>query len=287
VTARHHAGGDRPGDGRARCAPAGEHAAARHPRRPRTPSRCSRCAASSSTARAARRSSRASIFALRGGEILGIAGVEGNGQTELIEALAGLRPVAGGSILLGGNDITLARCAGARGQGPRAYPRGPPRRGLILDYTLAENLVLGRQDLFSKRGCSTAPHGDSAAEQIAAFDVRPTDPALPARALSRRQQQKIVIAREMGHGFRVLLAAQPTRGVDVGAIEFIHASCARRGRRQGDPAGLSELTEVLALADRVAVLFRGRIVALLPRSEASAEVLGPYMTGRHWTGAAA
>jgi simple sugar transport system ATP-binding protein len=147
--------------------------------------------------------------------------------------------------------------------------------------------VLGRQDLFSKRGLLERHRMvKSAADQIAAFDVRPTDPALPARALSGGNQQKIVIAREMGHGFRVLLAAQPTRGVDVGAIEFIHRQL-REARSAGKAILLvsSELTEVLALADRVAVLFRGRIVALLPRSEASAEVLGPYMTGA--TGAAA
>jgi simple sugar transport system ATP-binding protein len=220
-------------------------------------------------------------FTLRGGEILGFAGVEGNGQTELIEALAGLRAVAGGRIALGGGDLTALPVRARTAAGLAHIPEDRHRRGLILDYTLAENLVLGRQDLFSPWGVLDRPRlRQSAAAQIAAFDVRPPDPELPARALSGGNQQKIVIAREMGHDFRVLLAAQPTRGVDVGAIEFIHRQL-REARSAGKAVLLvsSELSEVLALADRVAVLFRGRIAALLPRSAASAEVLGPYMTG--------
>ena len=220
-------------------------------------------------------------FALRGGEILGIAGVEGNGQTELIEALAGLRPLAAGSIRLGGRDITGLTVREREAAGLAHIPEDRHRRGLILDYSLAENLVLGRQDLFTRHGLLDRDRLlDNARRQIAAFDVRPTDPELPARALSGGNQQKIVIAREMGHGFRVLLAAQPTRGVDVGAIEFIHAQL-RAARAAGKAVLLvsSELTEVLALADRVAVLFCGRMVALLDRAAASAEVLGPYMTG--------
>jgi len=220
-------------------------------------------------------------FTLRGGEILGFAGVEGNGQTELIEALAGLRAIAGGRIQLAGGDLTALPVRGRTAAGLAHIPEDRHRRGLILDYTLAENLVLGRQDLFSPWGVlDLARLRQSAAAQIAAFDVRPPDPELPARALSGGNQQKIVIAREMGHDFRVLLAAQPTRGVDVGAIEFIHRQL-REARSAGKAVLLvsSELSEVLALADRVAVLFRGRIAALLPRSAASAEVLGPYMTG--------
>jgi len=220
-------------------------------------------------------------FELRGGEILGIAGVEGNGQTELIEALAGLRPAAAGRIVLAGRDVTANSVREREAGGLAHIPEDRHRRGLILDYTLAENLILGRQDAFVRRGLLDRHRMEkNAATQIAAFDVRPTDSGLPARALSGGNQQKIVIAREMGHGFRVLLAAQPTRGVDVGAIEFIHRQL-REARAAGKAILLvsSELTEVLALADRVAVLFRGRVVALLPRSAASAEVLGPYMTG--------
>ncbi|MEO8503299.1 MAG: ABC transporter ATP-binding protein [Acidobacteriota bacterium] len=218
---------------------------------------------------------------LRGGEILGIAGVEGNGQTELIEALAGLRKVESGRITLAGRDVGPLTVREREAAGLAHIPEDRHRRGLILDYTLAENLILGRQDLFSRHGLlDRAALQSYAGKQIAAFDIRPTDAAAPARTLSGGNQQKIVIAREMGHGFKVLLAAQPTRGVDVGAIEFIHRQL-REARDSGKGVLLvsSELTEILALADRVAVLFRGRIVAMLPRSAASAEAIGPYMTG--------
>jgi ABC-type uncharacterized transport system ATPase subunit len=115
---------------------------------------------------------------------------------------------------------------------------------------------------------------------VRAYDLRPPDPALPARALSGGNQQKVVVAREMARDFTVLLAAQPTRGVDVGAVELIHERL-RRARDAGKAVLLvsAELNEVLALADRVAVMYAGRFAALLPRAEASEETLGPYMTG--------
>ena len=121
---------------------------------------------------------------------------------------------------------------------------------------------------------------DNAHRQIEAYDIRPADPAASALALSGGNQQKIVIAREMSREFQVLLAAQPTRGVDVGAIEFIHARL-REARDQGKAVLLvsADLAEVLALSDRVAVMYGGRFVAVLPRAEATPEVLGPYMTG--------
>jgi simple sugar transport system ATP-binding protein len=115
---------------------------------------------------------------------------------------------------------------------------------------------------------------------IAAYDIRPTDPALPARALSGGNQQKIVVAREMARDFKLLLAAQPTRGVDVGAIEFIHARL-REARDRGKAVLLvsADLSEVLALADRVAVMYGGRFVAVLPRGDATPDAIGPLMTG--------
>jgi simple sugar transport system ATP-binding protein len=121
---------------------------------------------------------------------------------------------------------------------------------------------------------------EHAADLIARYDIRPDNPALAARALSGGNQQKIVVAREMARDFKVLLAAQPTRGVDVGAIEFIHARL-REARDQGKAVLLvsADLAEVLALSDRVAVMYGGRIVTLLPRSGATPETLGPYMTG--------
>ena len=216
------------------------------------------------------------------GEILGLAGVEGNGQTELVESIAGLRPATAGAVLLGGYDITRSTVAARAASGLSHIPEDRHQRGLVLDYSVAENLVLGRQHEFTARGGTLDRRriADYAAERIATFDIRPADPALPARALSGGNQQKIVIAREMGRPFLVLLAAQPTRGVDVGAIEFIHAKL-RAARDAGTAVLLvsAELTEILALADRIAVMYGGRIVALVPRADASEEVLGPYMTG--------
>ena len=220
-------------------------------------------------------------LAVAPGEILGVAGVEGNGQTELIEAIAGLTHVQSGTILLGGHDVTSSSVRSRSDDGLSHVPEDRHRRGLILDYTVADNLVLGRQHRFTSRGAMDATRiAERAREQIAQFDIRPGDPTLPARALSGGNQQKIVIAREMGHAFTVLLAAQPTRGVDVGAIEFIHDRL-RRARDEGKAILLvsADLAEILALSDRIAVMYGGRIVTTLPRGAASTEVLGPFMTG--------
>jgi len=223
-------------------------------------------------------------FSISAGEIFGIAGVEGNGQTELIEAIAGLRRVGTGSILLDHLDITNATVRARGDAGLSHIPEDRHARGLVLDYSIAENLILGQQHRFARRGflntLDTGRIADNALRQIEAFDIRPNDPTLPARALSGGNQQKIVVAREMGRDFRVLLAAQPTRGVDVGAIEFIHAQL--RAARAGGKAILlvsADLSEILALSDRVAVMYGGRFAVVLPRREASEEVLGPYMTG--------
>ena len=228
-------------------------------------------------------------FELAPGEILGVAGVEGNGQTELVEAIAGLRPVVSGTIRLGTHDVTALDVRRRADAGLSHIPEDRHLRGLVLEYSVADNLILGRQHHFtSGPSLDRARIDANAAEQVRAFDVRPADPALPARALSGGNQQKVVIAREMGRDFSVLLAAQPTRGVDVGAIEFIHGQL-RAARAAGKAVLLvsAELNEILALADRVAVMYRGRFVAMVPRSEASAEVLGPYMTGATGTEAVA
>jgi ABC-type uncharacterized transport system ATPase subunit len=220
-------------------------------------------------------------FTVAPGEILGIAGVEGNGQTELLEALAGLRAVRGGSIQIGRRDVTRLSVKARGDAGLSHIPEDRHARGLILDYSVAENLILGQQHRFT-RGVQLDRDQilENARHQIDAFDVRPTDPQLPARALSGGNQQKIVIAREMGRAFQVLLAAQPTRGVDVGAIEFIHGQL-RAARNAGKAILLvsADLAEILALSDRVAVMYGGKLVAVLARGDASTEVLGPYMTG--------
>jgi ABC-type uncharacterized transport system ATPase subunit len=220
-------------------------------------------------------------FNVAPGEILGIAGVEGNGQTELLEALAGLRPARGGSIHISRRDVTALSVKERGDAGLSHIPEDRHARGLILDYSVAENLILGQQHRFT-RGVQLDRDQilDNARKQIDAFDVRPTDPQLPARALSGGNQQKIVIAREMGREFQVLLAAQPTRGVDVGAIEFIHTQL-RAARNAGKAILLvsADLAEILALSDRIAVMYGGKLVTTIARAEASAEVLGPYMTG--------
>ena len=219
-------------------------------------------------------------FSIAPGEILGIAGVEGNGQTELVEALAGLRG-AQGTIVLAGRDVMSLNVRARGDAGMSHIPEDRHERGLVLDYSVAENLILGQQHRFT-RGATLdlARVNAHAHDLIARYDIRPPNAALPARALSGGNQQKIVVAREMARDFKVLLAAQPTRGVDVGAIEFIHARL-REARDQGKAVLLvsADLAEVLALADRVAVMYGGRFVTVMPRADASPDTLGPYMTG--------
>ena len=220
-------------------------------------------------------------FSVKPGEILGIAGVEGNGQTELIEALAGLRPVFAGDILIDGVDMTRRSVAQRHDAGLSHIPEDRQRRGLILEYTVANNLILGVQKYFSRRGIiDRARVMENAMQEISSFDIRPPNPVLAARALSGGNQQKVIVAREMGREFSVLLASQPTRGVDVGAIEFIHQQLLD-ARAQGKAILLvsAELNEVLALSDRVAVMYRGKFAVMMPATEASEEVLGEYMIG--------
>jgi general nucleoside transport system ATP-binding protein len=220
-------------------------------------------------------------FAIAPGEILGIAGVEGNGQTELVEVIAGLRRASLGAILLDGRDVRHDTVRARGDMGLSHIPEDRHERGLVLDYSIADNLILGQQHRFARRGVlDREAIAENAARQIATFDIRPADASLPVRALSGGNQQKVVIARELGRRFSVLLAAQPTRGVDVGAIEFIHAQL-RAARADGKAILLvsADLAEVLALSDRVAVMYGGRIAVVLPRERASRDVLGAWMTG--------
>jgi ABC-type uncharacterized transport system ATPase subunit len=220
-------------------------------------------------------------FSVKPGEILGIAGVEGNGQTELIEALAGLRNVFAGDILLDGVDVTRRAVAQRHDAGLSHIPEDRHRRGLILEYTVANNLILGVQKYFSRNGVIERDRVmENAMDEISSFDIRPPNPLLAARALSGGNQQKVVVAREMGRSFSVLLASQPTRGVDVGAIEFIHQQLLDALVQEKAILLVSaELNEVLALSDRVAVMYRGKFAVVMPASEASEEVLGEYMIG--------
>ena len=159
---------------------------------------------------------------------------------------------------------------------------------MILDYSIADNLVLGLQTDYTKRGILNGSRIDENARQrIESFDIRPPSADLPARALSGGNQQKVVIAREMGRPFSILLASQPTRGVDVGAIEFIHKQL-REARAAGAAVLLvsAELKEILALADRIAVMYRGKLTKVIPIEQADEEMLGEFMTGTRTESAA-
>jgi ABC-type uncharacterized transport system ATPase subunit len=232
-------------------------------------------------------------FTVARGEILGIAGVEGNGQTELIEAITGLRDVSSGTISIADasgalHDVTEDDVRSRADAGLSHIPEDRHRRGLVLEYSVADNLILGQQHRFTG-GVGTLDHAriaSNAASRIRTFDIRPPDESLPSRALSGGNQQKVVIAREMSRAFTVLIAAQPTRGVDVGAIEFIHDQL-RKARADGKAILLvsADLVEILALSDRVTVMYGGRMVVTMAGRDATQDTLGPYMTGAQGTGA--
>jgi len=229
-------------------------------------------------------------FEVRKGEIVGIAGVEGNGQTELIEALAGLIDPAqlSGEINFEGRDITRAGARSRRELGIAHIPEDRHRRGLLLDFTLAENSILGVHyrppivsgvgDIFlDNKAIQARVH-----EIIEQFDVRPPNSLLPAKALSGGNQQKLIIGREFHVDPKVLLVSQPTRGVDIGAIEFIHRKLV--SLRDAGCAILlvsAELEEVTSLADRLLVIHEGKIVGEVDPKVATVEEIGLLMTRGH------
>lgn len=214
------------------------------------------------------------------GEVLGIAGVEGNGQSELIEVLTGLRRTNGGKIELGGADITHMSPRQRLDAGLACVPEDRHRRGLILDFTLRENLLLGRHHHRSDGPAMFTRSG--ATEMLERFDVRPPNIRARASQLSGGNQQKVIVAREFTRGAKVLIASQPTRGVDLGAIEFIHGKLLEL-REQGTGILLvsAELSEILALSDRVAVMYAGRVVYTAPNKGLTEHDLGIYMAGGH------
>ncbi len=221
-------------------------------------------------------------FEVRGGEIVGIAGVDGNGQTELIDAIAGLRKSKAGRIVIGDEDVTGDTCKECLDAGLGHIPEDRQRRGLILDFSLAENLALHDYDhppysrygwLYPKRLI------EKARRLLQEFDVRGGRPETPASLLSGGNQQKVVLAREIDRNPKVLLAAQPTRGLDVGAIEFVHRRLVEE-RDEGRAILLVslELDEILSLSDRILVIFEGKLVGEFPPG-VSEEELGVAMTG--------
>jgi general nucleoside transport system ATP-binding protein len=217
---------------------------------------------------------------VRAGEIVGLAGVDGNGQSELVEAIAGLRHPSGGHIRVAGRDITGAGVQEALEAGIAHIAEDRHRRGLVLDFSLAENLALRDYKREARFGLLSPKRMEERARPLLdEYDVRGGRPEVPAGALSGGNQQKIVIAREIAEEPKVLLAAQPTRGLDVGAIEFVHRRLLEQ-RAAGRAVLLVslELEEIRALADRVLVIYDGRIVAELP-PDASDEEMGVAMTG--------
>jgi ABC-type uncharacterized transport system ATPase subunit len=220
---------------------------------------------------------------VRSGEILGIAGVEGNGQDELVEAIAGLRQIRSGHIRLEGHEISHVSTRKRLHDGLGLIPADRHKMGVVLEMSLSDNLVLDDYDRppFARwlvRQFQAVR--DYASRLIKTYDIRAGSPDQPVASLSGGNQQKLVVARQLGTLPKVLLASQPTRGVDVGSIEFIHRQLvAERDRGLGVLLVSSELDEVLSLADRVAVLYRGRVVATLASDEADRDRVGLLMAG--------
>ncbi|HZO66729.1 MAG: ABC transporter ATP-binding protein [Kribbellaceae bacterium] len=219
---------------------------------------------------------------VRFGEILAIAGVQGNGQTELAEALLGLTPLAAGTISLGGKDLTRASTRTRLDAGIGYVPEDRAQDGNVGAFTVAENLVL---DLFRKppfgKGVmlNTDEIERNAVDRVDEFDIRTQSTQLPVSSLSGGNQQKVVLARELSRPLKLLVASQPTRGVDVGSIEFMHKRIVKE-RDQGTAVLIvsTELDEIAALADRVAVMYRGRVVGVVP-PDTPRDELGLMMAG--------
>jgi simple sugar transport system ATP-binding protein len=222
-------------------------------------------------------------FVIRRGEVVGIAGVEGNGQAELVEAIIGILPAAAGTIRLGDEDITRWPTRKRREAGTNYIPEDRHDRGLLLPSPLWENAMLGHQTKrpFTKGlWVDRAGAKDRTEQVIREFRVMTPGPEVPALALSGGNQQKLIVGREMGGDPRVLIAAQPTRGIDVGAQAAVWDQI-RRARAVGLAVLLisADLEELIGLSDTLYVIFRGRLVAQLDPGKVTPEELGSYMTG--------
>jgi len=223
-------------------------------------------------------------FQLHGGEILALAGVEGNGQRELVEALCGLRPPTAGRMAFLGAAASRARVRSLRRGGLRHVPDDRLESGILPGLSLTENFLLGHFFAPTYNHLGWLDRGAAArrvVELIEAFDIRATGPAADVATLSGGNQQKLVLARELSGEARVLIAAQPTRGLDVRTIAFIGNELLRR-RAEGLGILLvsSELSEIWEIADRVMVAAAGRILGPVPVAETSVQQLGAWMAGR-------
>ncbi|HDR7257386.1 MULTISPECIES: ABC transporter ATP-binding protein [Bacillus] len=220
---------------------------------------------------------------VRAGEIVGIAGIDGNGQSELIEAITGLRKVESGSIAIKGKEITNWPVRRITEEGIGHIPEDRHKHGLVLDFSVRDNIVLQTyyKNPFSKKGIlNFSKITEKAKALIEQFDVRTPSEQTLARALSGGNQQKAIIAREVDRNPDLLIAAQPTRGLDVGAIEFIHKKLIeQRDNGKGVLLLSLELDEILNVSDRVAVIYEGKIVAIVDAKETNEQQLGLLMAG--------
>ena len=222
-------------------------------------------------------------LAVRDGEILGIAGVQGNGQTELVEAITGLTPPTAGTIRLHGEDVSGLSRRQRIEAGVAYIPEDRQREGLVGEYSLVKNALLGNQTLapYASRGLlDWSAVADHAADIVEEFDVQPPTPEAAASSLSGGNQQKFIVGREIGHEPALMVAAHPTRGVDIGSIEFIHNRLIEL--RESGMAILvvsSKLDEIRTLADRIAVMYEGEIVAVVDPETVTDEQLGLLMAG--------
>lgn len=222
-------------------------------------------------------------FDLCQGEVLGIAGVQGNGQTELVEALTGLRHVHGGTITIQGQNVTNKRPRAITEVGTAHIPEDRQKFGLVLSYPITDNMVLCTYYLapFARRGVLNHKAIDENGRKLVVkFDVRTPSPYVSASKLSGGNQQKVIVARELSRPIKLIVANQPTRGLDVGSIEYIHKEIIRM-RDDGCAVLLvsAELDEIMALSDRIAVMCGGRIVNIVPAARADRETLGLMMAG--------
>jgi ABC-type uncharacterized transport system ATPase subunit len=222
-------------------------------------------------------------FFVQAGEVLGIAGVQGNGQTELVEALTGLRQTRSGRVLMLEHDVTGKPPRPIIETGMAHVPEDRQRHGLVLPFPVTDNLVLCTYYLqpFARSGVLNHETIDENGRRLVhEFDVRTPSPYVPVSKLSGGNQQKVIVARELSRPIKLLIASQPTRGLDVGSIEYVHEEIVRmRDAGCGVLLVSAELDEILALSDRIAVIYQGRIMDTLPADQSTREQLGLLMAG--------
>jgi ABC-type uncharacterized transport system ATPase subunit len=220
---------------------------------------------------------------VRAGEIVGVAGVQGNGQTELVEAVTGLRAVNDGRISIAGKDVSHASPRQITELGVAHVPEDRQRDGLVLDFAVADNLILNNYYLPpNARGIALQEKviQENAVRRVAEFDIRTPDIDTPVANLSGGNQQKVIVAREFSRPIKLLIASQPTRGLDVGSVEYIHKRIlAARDAGAAILLVSSELDEIVALSDRIAVMYKGRLTGLVDPDEVTRQQLGLLMAG--------